>query len=151
RGVFSIRLLHLLPATNSDAKLECYLIETLIPDYSYGQPQPSGAQGSTHVLYQALSYTWGEPEFSRLLHILPGAGGGDAEYTSLAGFVNITENLHSALHNLRKPDETLVLWVDAVCIDQTNIPERNSQVNNIPQTYVAATSVLVWLGTDDLQ
>jgi hypothetical protein len=30
--------------------------------------------------------------------------------------INITENLHSALQNLRRPDKTHVLWVDAVCI-----------------------------------
>ena len=144
RGVFSIRLLHLLPATDGEAKLECQLIETHIPE-----SQSSRAQGSTHVQYQALSYTWGEPEFPRSLHVLRGPGDGGAEHASLAGVVNITENLHSALHNLRKPDKTLVLWVDAVCIDQANISERNHQVGNIPQTYAAAASVLVWLGTDE--
>jgi len=39
--------------------------------------------------------------------------------------------------------------VDAVCIDQANIPERNSQVSNIPRTYAEAAGVLVWLGTDN--
>src|SRR6266480_3054658 len=98
RNVFSIRLLHLLPATDRDAQLECQLIETHIPNSQSGR-----AQGSTHIQYQALSYTWGEPEFPRSLHVLQGPGDDGAEHASLAGDVNITENLHSALHNLRNP------------------------------------------------
>ena len=146
RGVFSIRLLHLLPATDRDGDLECQLLETHIPE-----SQSSRAQGSAHVQYQALSYTWGGSESPRSLHVLRGPGDDGAEHASLAGVINITENLHSALHNLRKPDETLVLWVDAVSINQADVLERNQQVGNIPQTYTAAASVIVWLGTDDLQ
>jgi hypothetical protein len=81
--------------------------------------------------------------FTKTLHVLNG--------TETAGNINITENLHSALQNLREPDKILVLWVDAVCIDQSNIPERNSQVSNMPQTYSEASAVLVWLGIDSLQ
>lgn len=151
--MFSIRLLHLLPATDYDAKLKCQLIETRIPDYSYirGQSQISRGEGLAHVQYQALSYTWGEPKFPKSLYVLTGPGGDSEVHTSLAGVIKITENLYSALQNLRKPDKPLVLWVDAVCINQANIAERNSQVSNIPQTYAAASNVLVWLGVDDLQ
>ncbi|KAI9867004.1 MAG: hypothetical protein M1813_000402 [Trichoglossum hirsutum] len=142
KGMFSIRLLHLLPSTDRDARLECQLVETQIPDYLHGHSTP---RRSTHVQYQALSYTWGEPEFPKSLHVL------QADGALPAGAIDITENLHSALRNLGKRDKTLVLWVDAVCIDQSNIPERNSQVSNIPQTYAEAVGVLVWLGTDDAQ
>jgi hypothetical protein len=143
RGVLSIRLLHLLPSAARDARLECQLVETQIPDYLRGQS--STPRTSTHVQYQALSYAWGEPEFPKSLHVLPADGAPPARA------INITENLHSALQNLRRPDKTLMLWVDAVCIDQANISERNSQVSNIPQTYAEAAGVLVWLGTDDVQ
>ncbi|KAI9771595.1 MAG: hypothetical protein M1840_001810 [Geoglossum simile] len=145
RGVFSIRLLHLLPSTDRNAKLECQLVETQIPDFLRGQSGHSTPRRSTHVQYQALSYVWGEPEFPKSLHVLQVDG------APPAGAINITENLHSALQNLRKRDKTLVLWVDAVCIDQANIPERNSQVGGIPQTYAEAVGVLVWLGVDDVQ
>jgi hypothetical protein len=138
RRVFSIRLLHLQPSTDRDARLECRLVETQIPDYDYDYLcQQSTSTAHVKCEYHALSYTWGEPQFPQSLHVLP------------AGVINITENLHSALQALRKPDRTLVLWVDAVCIDQANIPERNSQVSNIPRTYAEAAGVLVWLGTDN--
>ncbi|KAI0868016.1 HET-domain-containing protein [Hypoxylon argillaceum] len=139
-GVFSVRLLHVLPTASHNAKLECELIETYIPDSNHGRFHPNKFTGSSHVPYQALSYTWGEPKFPYSLHVLDR---GDDDTTALitpARITNITE----------KPDETLVLWVDAVCIDQTNISERNSQVGNIPQIYAGAFSVLVWLGIDDV-
>jgi hypothetical protein len=140
-GLFAIRLLHLLPDTHRDSSLRCQLIQTYIPDYRRGKS--TTPQRTQHVQYQALSYTWGEPVFTKILHVLNG--------TESAGDINITENLHSALQNLRQLDKTLVLWVDAVCIDQSNTPERNSQVSNIPQTYSEASAVLIWLGTDSLQ
>jgi hypothetical protein len=140
-GLFAIRLLHLLPETDRDSSLRCQLIEAHIPGYR--KRKSTTSQGARHVQYQALSYTWGEPVFTETLHVLNGA--------ETAGDINITENLHSALQNLREPDKILVLWVDAVCIDQSNIPERNSQVSNIPQTYSEASAVLIWLGTDSLQ
>ncbi|KAK1770269.1 heterokaryon incompatibility protein-domain-containing protein [Phialemonium atrogriseum] len=144
RGVFSIRLLHLLPSADPNARLQCQLVETQIADSQHGKPAvPRGRV--PHAEYQALSYTWGEPVFPKVLHLVQSDG------ILPAGDINITENLHSALQNLRSPDRTLVLWVDAVCINQADIPERNSQVNNIPQTYTEAASVLVWLGTDSLQ
>ena len=38
------------------------------------------------------------------------------------------------------------LWIDAICIDQTNIPERNQQVNRMSRIYSAAKQIWVWLG-----
>ncbi|KAF2963843.1 hypothetical protein GQX73_g9718 [Xylaria multiplex] len=151
RGVFSIRLLYILPAASPSAKLECELIETYIPDYSQGQPHPNPFLGLSHVAYQALSYTWGDPEFPCSLHVVSRSDDDTAVHVMPIGIIGITENLYSALQNLREPDQILVLWVDAVCIDQANILERNSQVGNIPQIYAGAASVLVWLGIDDLQ
>ncbi|KAI1329872.1 HET-domain-containing protein [Xylariaceae sp. FL0255] len=150
-GVYSIRLLHLLPATSRAAKLECELIETDIPDNSHENLQPACSIDAPHdhASYQALSYTWGDPNFTSSLHVVARGDTEEAPATP-TGVIGITENLHSALQNLRDSNRILVLWVDAVCIDQTNIPERNSQVSNIPQIYAGAASVLVWLGTDDL-
>lgn len=150
RGIFSIRLLHLLPAhdTQDSAPLKCHLVETEITDGS-SNGFDSNETKVAHVKYQALSYTWGEPVFSHSLQVLDSGINRDNPKKSSAGFIRITENLHSALCSLRSPTETLVLWVDAVCIDQQNITERNSQVANFPKTYAGATSVLVWLGPDD--
>jgi len=58
------------------------------------------------IPYSALSYTWGQPEFTERL-ILNRA----AAY--------ITPNLAAALQHLRVLG-CMRIWVDAVCIDQTN-------------------------------
>lgn len=40
------------------------------------------------------------------------------------------------------------VWADAVCINQGNVDEVNSQVKIMDQIYSQATAVLVWLGPD---
>jgi hypothetical protein len=138
-NVFSVRLLHLLPSHNPESQLRCHLVETTVPT-GEGTHLPG-------VEYHALSYAWGDPVFPKTLEVvIEGEDGQPPE--SHAGLIHITENLHSALQNLRKQDETLVLWVDAVCINQADVRERNSQVTNMPRIYSQAASVIVWLGRD---
>lgn len=38
------------------------------------------------------------------------------------------------------------LWIDGICIDQSNLPERNAQVAMMDRIYSASTSTVVWLG-----
>lgn len=138
-GLFAIRLLYLLPAAEPNLEIQCRLVETLIPDYRGVKPSPS-SQAVAHIEYKALSYTWGEPEFPKTLYVL--------SEDQPPRVIKITENLYAALQNLRQKDKTIHLWVDALCINQEDIQERNSQVSNIPQTYTEASGVIVWLGTD---
>ncbi|KAK4115357.1 hypothetical protein N656DRAFT_703708 [Canariomyces notabilis] len=58
----------------------------------------------------------------------------------------IHHNLHLALLHLRSPTHPLAVWVDAVCIDQGNIEERNAQVALMSFIYMRAAKVVVWLG-----
>ncbi|RYC79013.1 hypothetical protein BFJ63_vAg18107 [Fusarium oxysporum f. sp. narcissi] len=43
-------------------------------------------------------------------------------------------------------DEDRILWIDAICIDQSNIRERGHQVVCMSQIYNRADRVLIWLG-----
>jgi hypothetical protein len=153
-GVYPIRLLHLLPAPDAASPLRCRLVEAEIPDYlpAPKAPDTQRTPQCTHEAYHALSYTWGDPVFPETLEVLPSDGikghGADGRHADSLGIINITRNLHSALQNLRRSDKALVLWVDAVCINQADVRERNEQVRNIPKTYTEASSVIVWLGTD---
>ncbi|KAI4179181.1 MAG: hypothetical protein L6R41_007995, partial [Letrouitia leprolyta] len=61
--------------------------------------------------------------------------------------VEITVSLHGALKNLQRP-EPRSLWADAICIDQSNIAERSSQVTMMGAIYERALSVQIWLGED---
>jgi hypothetical protein len=58
----------------------------------------------------------------------------------------VTSNLRAALLNLRKTDRPFTIWVDAVCIDQDNVSERNQQVSIMGDIYRNAARTLVWLG-----
>lgn len=85
--------------------------------------------------YTALSYTWGDEEDTRTITV---SGGGT---------ISIRENLWSFLRLqssiISRPK---FFWIDAICINQSNVHERNHQVNMMKQIYVNAFEVYIWLG-----
>jgi hypothetical protein len=87
--------------------------------------------------YEALSYVWGED-----ISEAPVVVGNGLR-------VCLTANLELALRYLRHPLNARTLWVDAVCIDQCHIEERNHQVNMMRTIYSSADRVLVWLGAPE--
>ncbi|PMD45587.1 HET-domain-containing protein, partial [Hyaloscypha variabilis F] len=94
--------------------------------------------------YDALSYTWGKA--------ISADGdddnnGPDIYYEILINTepFSITENLYDGLAELRK-EVMGYLWVDALCIDQTNIDEQASQVPLMGDIYSSASCVIIWLG-----
>lgn len=84
--------------------------------------------------YEALSYTWGKPNAVKVIEINGSS-------------VNVRENLWAALVSLRDAREARVLWIDAICINQSDIEERNRQVQLMAYIYSRAKEVIVWLGT----
>ncbi|KAL8816680.1 MAG: hypothetical protein Q9223_004347 [Gallowayella weberi] len=90
-------------------------------------------------IYEALSYTWGSPHLT--CHVLV-----DSEHDRR--MLSITENLHTALRHLRHPKQPRDIWADAVCINQSDVRERNQQVARMADIYEAAMKVLVWLGPE---
>ncbi|KAF8859439.1 HET-domain-containing protein [Acephala macrosclerotiorum] len=88
-----------------------------------------------HPKYEALSYVWGK-DMAPTPIILEGTE------------IHITQNLDTALRHLRHGQMSRSLWVDAVCIDQSNVVERAEQVKLMNRIYRSASTVLVWLGPD---
>ncbi|KAH7409748.1 heterokaryon incompatibility protein-domain-containing protein [Cadophora sp. MPI-SDFR-AT-0126] len=85
------------------------------------------------VPYYALSYTWGNTA--------------DVSYILLNGWeVPVTANLEGALRALRKLEEDCCFWIDALCINQHDIQERNSEVPRMREIYERADLVVAWLG-----
>lgn len=84
--------------------------------------------------FNALSYVWGWTGVKQKINI--------------DGFaVSITLNLHHALVEFSQNgvlDEPI--WVDAVCINQGNIEERNHQVAMMGAIYQGAQMVHIWMG-----
>lgn len=84
---------------------------------------------------EALSYAWGSTACQRAISI------------NGAPF-HVGENLFHALMHLRLPAARRVLWIDALCINQSDTAERNHQVQMMAAIYSGAYRVLVWLGLE---
>ncbi|KAG7286288.1 hypothetical protein NEMBOFW57_008596 [Staphylotrichum longicolle] len=95
--------------------------------------------------FNALSYTWGEDKAARYLHVQPSRAADDGAATTF-GWLRITPALDEALRHIRQPSEAVRMWVDQICIDQDNIPEKNAQVSAMKDVYSSAGGVLIWLG-----
>ncbi|KAF2246312.1 hypothetical protein BU26DRAFT_65795 [Trematosphaeria pertusa] len=65
---------------------------------------------------------------------------------STSRILHIRPNLHHALKHLRQTDTARTLWIDALCINQEDIEERNVQVKRMASIYKLAYRVVVWLG-----
>lgn len=61
------------------------------------------------------------------------------------------ENHSEAVRTLNKqPDnEVYDMWIDAICINQSDVAERTAQVALMSRIYSTAKSVVVWLGPED--
>ncbi|KAK4118110.1 HET-domain-containing protein [Parathielavia appendiculata] len=89
--------------------------------------------------FAALSYVWGSPRDRRDIVL-------NGEVTS------VTRNLESALRELAQQGhfrQRYKLWVDAVCINQSDASERGSQVSKMREVYNGSWSVVAWLGEGD--
>lgn len=101
---------------------------------------------STHPLlaappYSALSYTWGTETPMNRLDILDSAG----HRTHLP----ITPNIASALQSFyvqKSAGDLPYLWIDSICIDQSNTTEKSQQVSLMGSIYSTAVRVIIWLG-----
>ena len=118
-----IRLVHLFPGKRG-SPCWCAL--------SHASTQNENLQ------YTALSYTWGSLSNPKTITV--------EENSESQHNLPVTENLHTALQHIRDEKETRIFWIDAICIDQANIPERNNQVRGMQKIYERASKVLVWLG-----
>ena len=86
-------------------------------------------------VYDALSYTWGDL--------------GDRASLTLSGHeLPITASLERALRYLRLPHTERTLWIDSICINQADIPERNQQVQSMGLIYRSARTVRAWIGRE---
>ncbi|KAH7121662.1 heterokaryon incompatibility protein-domain-containing protein [Dactylonectria macrodidyma] len=78
-----------------------------------------------------------------------GIGSLTALYIGNCEQIILTKNCHAALVRMRHPHKFRHLWVDAICINQGCIAERNAQVAMMDDIYRSAKRVLVWLGESD--
>jgi hypothetical protein len=95
------------------------------------------ARLSTAPKYEALSYCWGTEVTTRMIK----QGG-------LAGCL-VSEHLWRALKRLRMPSEKRLVWIDAICINQQDVDERNHQLGLMRHVYAKALRTIIWIGDFD--
>ncbi|KAK6211941.1 hypothetical protein LQW54_005645 [Pestalotiopsis sp. IQ-011] len=83
--------------------------------------------------YIALSYAWGDTSDTVDIEL------NQCNFT-------VTSSLHGALRAVREPDRDVLVWADAVCINQKNADERSEQVQKMYLIYREADLVGIWLG-----
>lgn len=92
------------------------------------------------------------PEHESLSYELGSSSSSESEqYTIqlIQGFFAVRKNLYWALFNLRHSQQIRTLWIDALCIDKTDILERNCQVSMIGEIYSQASTVVAWVRNHD--
>jgi hypothetical protein len=119
-----VRLLTIKPGT-ADEAIRCDIITVNLKD----KPK-----------YDALSYTWAtEDGDSRLTGLVLCADGST---------IQTTANCEAAIRRLRNFGVQRV-WIDALCIDQEYVAERNHQVALMEHIYIGASRVFVYIDTQE--
>lgn len=112
-----IRIINLLPGEYGDP-IECVL---------------EHVDMETTRNYEALSYCWGEASITKPILLD-------------SNLYPVTANLFDGLQRLRKTHSPRRLWIDSLCINQSDLAERSRQVQKMRDIYQRASNVVVWLG-----
>jgi hypothetical protein len=83
--------------------------------------------------FEALSHAWGSNVRSQVIYV-----SGEPHLVSAS--------IYAALKSLRYKHSQRILWIDSICIDQSDTEERSSQVSLMGDIYAKADRVIVWLG-----
>jgi hypothetical protein len=144
RGGFETRLIYLHPGSFNDC-IYCTIYHANILER---QPQTE---------YTALSYVWGDAAQTQAIQLgyhQPLTKGTDRTWPSAPSpgadcykSFKVTANLEGALRHLRDSASERILWVDAICINQSDREECLSQVQDMGSVYEKAVEVRIWLGS----
>lgn len=113
----STRLITIDTDLDSQGRIACHLETTTF---------------SSRPRFTALSYRWGDETNGRTIVV------NGHEFS-------VTANLHDALNYLRVVLPGERLWVDAIVINQSDIPEKNYQLSILPHIYKRAKGIVSWL------
>ena len=112
-----LRLIKLLPSAVYHAPVHC---EFIVHDLD------------TPPEYSALSYCWGDIHWTQI--------------TVSGCWFDVSLRVSAALRQLRGRDDPVLIWIDAICINQQNTQEKTQQVQSMRRIYEQAEEVFVWLG-----
>ncbi|CZR66362.1 uncharacterized protein PAC_16263 [Phialocephala subalpina] len=123
------RIIRLKPTTDPEAELQGEIFVANLDT----------AKGPL-LRYEAISYTWEGQSPSPNHFIIFRCK------DNILSRLNLTANTSAALRRVRLPNEVRYIWIDAICIDQSSIKDKERQIANMGFVYSLAQRVLVWLG-----
>jgi len=115
-----------------DTDLRLLKIKSVTPEGVHCSLSVISSRRKRPIVYNALSYTWGDESLKSRIIVNDKA-------------FYVTFNLELALRNLETSKH---YWIDAICINQVDLEERNHQIQRMRDIYKSAQTVIVWLGRD---
>jgi hypothetical protein len=131
QSLCEVRLLN-LPSSTLGTGLIYGALEHVLLD---SQPRPP---------YVALSYMWGDASQKKPIFL----NGVEVDVTvSLHGFLQALDRSTTPQSQSHLRDfSAYPFWIDAICINQNNEPEKVHQINMMRHIYQSAYKTLIWLG-----
>ena len=83
--------------------------------------------------YDALSYVWGNASLRKWIRLEN-------------SHFDVSKSLEVALRHLRHEDSERVMWIDAICINQSDDAEKSQQVKKMQIIYARTSHLVVWVG-----
>ncbi|KAI0858243.1 heterokaryon incompatibility protein-domain-containing protein [Xylaria cubensis] len=99
--------------------------------------------------FDALSYCWGNSSENSYVLLDPNFRTGTSKSWEGRQFA-VGRNVETGLRRLRQEDKAIRIWIDAICINQTDFEERAQQVRIMSLIYSCASTVHIWLGEGNL-
>ncbi|PCD31450.1 hypothetical protein AU210_011102 [Fusarium oxysporum f. sp. radicis-cucumerinum] len=138
-GAGQIRLLRLNAGQEADqlnGELIVESFEELPPRQKAGTPAPTEPiDPKNYVCFDAISYVWGQSTFT------------DTFFTP-QGSIPITASLAAILRRLRDEEKSHLYWADGLCINQSDMAEKEVQVSLMGIIYSSAMRVLCDIGEE---
>lgn len=92
----------------------------------------------TSLSYETLSYAWRDVDFTESATRTITISGQPAE---------ISSTLFNAIKRLRQGEGVRCLWIDAICINQSDNAEKTQQVDLMRRIYKQCDQCAIWLGS----
>ena len=87
--------------------------------------------------YDAISYTWDNQEMDQTLQLHK-------------GIIKTTKNVVHIISKRASWMQARYLWIDAICIDQSNILEKQSQIRKMRDIYTFAKRTIAWISYEPI-
>lgn len=138
-----IRIIALHRSTTEQDPIHCNLLHVSLDDEYLDFSRETMHLKMAKTFFGMLSYTWGSSDRTGLIRI-------NKQHFP------VTRNIEAALRYLRKyeakikPDAITpsYWWVDAICIYQEDLEERNQQVTLMTRIFTEGWTVHIWLGVE---